>query len=195
MSRNNKITKWNEAYKSADIESASQASVLKDHDFLLPKDGDALDLACGRGGNALFLATLPDHNFRVDAVDYSNNVIDALNAYVNAHKLPINPVLRDIEKEGLPQKEYDLIVVSYFLYRPLFSQIINALKPDGLLYYQTWSQEKIDNSGPANPNFRLKKGELLSLCREITPLFYQEYGDTGDVHQGLRNEALIIAKK
>lgn len=206
--RDNKSKKWDEAYQVADIASATPASVLNNYSFLLPEGGDALDLACGRAGNALFLASLPDHDFMVDAVDYSHNVIDALTSYVNRQQLPINPILRDIEKDGLQQggasyagkkykaaKKYDVITVSYFLNRSLFPQIINALKPDGLLFYQTWSQEKVDNSGPSNPDFRLKKGELLSLCTGMTPLLYKEFGNIGNIDQGLRNEALIIAKK
>jgi len=202
MSQDNKSKKWDEAYQAADIASATPASVLSDYSFLLPEGGDALDLACGRAGNALFLASLPDHNFMVDAVDYSHNVIDALTSYVKQQQLPINPILRDIEKDGLQQsgasdagKKYDVIMVSYFLNRSLFPQIINALKPDGLLFYQTWSQEKVDDSGPSNPDFRLKKGELLSLCAGMTSLLYKEFGNIGNIDHGLRNEALIIAKK
>jgi SAM-dependent methyltransferase len=200
----NKFNKWQEAYQDADIASACAAGVLQQHAFLLPQSNKqvvkplhALDLACGRGGNALFLAK---QGFVVDAIDLSSNVLDKLKSYALQHDLRINCLLGDVEEAGLPgvdyADKYDVIVVSYFLYRPLFADIIKALKPGGLLFYQTWSQVLVDkDKGPQNPQFRLARGELLKLTKPLVPVFYQEYGVVGDTTQGLRNEALLVAQK
>ena len=191
-----KEKKWNAAYQDADYASALPAQVLSENSYLLPQfsqqQGNALDLACGRAGNAQFLAK---RNFSVDAVDISSVVLEGLQSYVEQQDLSITCILRDIEKEGLSEKQYDVIVVSYFLNRELFPQILNALKPNGLLYYQTWSQLSVDDSGPRNPDFRLKAGELLQLTTSLQTLYYQEDGKQGDISKGLRNEALLIAKK
>ena len=187
-----KKDKWDEAYKGADFSVAKPAQVLEDNAYLLPVSGEALDLACGRAGNAQFLAK---RNFAVDAIDISSVVLGGLRKFVKQQGLNISCEMRDIEREGLGNKRYDVIVVSYFLNRQLFPQIISALKPDGLLFYQTWSQEKIDESGPCNPAFRLEAGELLELCSPLQIAFYRENGALGDVSEGLRNEAMIIAKK
>ena len=113
--------------------------------------------------------------------------------------MPVNCILRDVENEGLQDvssdQHYDIIVVSYFLNRALFPQIIDALKSGGLLYYQTWSKEKVDDRGPSNPKFRLKKGELLSLCADLVLMVYREEGHSGNIAKGLRNEAMIVAMK
>ncbi|MCK5918652.1 MAG: hypothetical protein KAG34_09510, partial [Cocleimonas sp.] len=101
----------------------------------------------------------------------------------------------DSETESLQVAHYDVIVVSYFLQRNLFSAIINALKTGGLLFYQTWSQQSIDTSGPSNPDFRLQQGELLALCADLRVVNYREEGGLGDIQQGNRNEAWIIAEK
>jgi len=188
------LEKWNEAYQSADISLAVVAQVLSDNEHLLPKTGDALDLACGRGGNALFLAK---KGFQVDALDISNVVLDHIRAYISNKTFFINCVKRDVETQGLlDHKKYDVIVVSYFLNRDLFPQIINALKPNGLLYYQTWSQLSTDNTkGPSNPDFRLASGELLKLCSAMRIIYYSENGLLGDIQQGIRNETLLIAQK
>ncbi len=202
---NIKKQKWDKAYEDADFRTATAASVLADNSHSLPltngKPLNALDLACGRAGNAQFLAKL---GFTVDALDISSVLIDGLTAFVIKEKLDIQCIERDIESKSNDSgainnkqldKKYDVIVVSYFLNRELFPQIKDALKPNGLLFYQTWSQLKADESGPSNPNFRLASGELLELCGGLKPIFYCENGLEGDLTKGLRNEALIIAKK
>lgn len=184
--------KWDEAYKHAEFSGAAPAQVLVDNVYLLPQSGEALDLACGRAGNAQFLAK---RDFEVDAMDVSSVALDGLGTFIKQHELSISCELRDIESEGLGNKKYDVIVVSYFLNRELFPQIIAALKPEGLLFYQTWSQLKVDDRGPSNPEFRLKEGEFLELCSPLQTVFYRENGVLGDISDGLRNEAMIIAKK
>lgn len=187
-----KQKKWNEAYQNADITSAKPAQVLSENDFLLSNKGDALDLACGRAGNAIFLA---NKGFRVDAIDNSSVVLEHLTHFSKEQNLQISCELRDIENKGLSDKKYDVIVVSYFLNRDLFPQIINALKPNGLLFYQTWSQLKCDDSGPSNSAFRLAAGELLELSKPLRPILYRENGLQGDTTKGLRNEAMLITQK
>ncbi len=200
----NKLKKWNEAYQDADIASAVASQVLRDNAFLLPqvkKQSNqtlrALDLACGRGGNALFLAR---QGYDVDAVDISSNVLEKLADFAARNELTIQCLQRDVESAGLPihdnTQHYDVISVSYFLYRPLFADIVNALKPGALLFYQTWSQWRVDeDKGPASPNFRLARGELLDLTKPLVPVLYRENGLLGDTTQGLRNEAMLIAQK
>jgi len=192
-----KKDKWNEAYQNADFESASPARVLSENEYLLPKEGKVLDLACGRAGNALFLAK--KYQYDIDVIDYSSVVIDALKSFVTKKSLSMNCILRDVEKDGLQNinsdTQYNIIIVSYFLNRKLFPQIVKALKPNGLLFYQTWSQVKIDNSGPSNAKFRLEQGELLRLCNDLKPIVYREDGVNGDLTKGLRNEAMIVAQK
>ncbi|WP_299871893.1 methyltransferase domain-containing protein [uncultured Cocleimonas sp.] len=188
-----KKDKWDQAYQQADFSSAKVATVLSDNSYLLPlSGGDALDLACGRAGNAQFLAK---NGFIVDAVDISSVVLDGLSSYVMENKLQIDTILRDVESDGMPEKRYDVIVVSYFLNRELFPQIVESLKPGGLLFYQTWSQLKVTDTGPSNPDFRLKAGELLDLCDSLQIILYRENGELGKTDSGLRNEAMIIAQK
>ncbi len=199
-----KLKKWDGAYQDADIASAVASQVLRDNAFLLPhvkKQSNqalrALDLACGRGGNALFLAR---QGYDVDAMDISLNVLEKLADFAAKKQLAIHCLQRDVESEGLPAQhyteQYDVITVSYFLYRPLFADIVNALIPGALLFYQTWSQLSVEKEkGPASSKFRLAQGELLNLTEPLIPVYYQENGLLGDTRQGLRNEAMLIAQK
>ena len=186
---NTKRAKWEGCYQEASITTASAVTVLQDNQHLLPPKGIALDLACGRAGNAQLLAR---RGFKVDAFDFSRNVIEALR---QASIDSLNPKIWDSESDGLKSAHYDVIVVSYFLQRNLFPTIINALKVGGLLFYQTWSQQCVDTSGPSNPAFRLQQGELLSLCADLRIVLYKEEGALGDIKQGYRNEACLIAEK
>ncbi len=184
-----KKEKWNDGYKDADIASATAATLLQQNSYLLPKSGHALDLACGRAGNAQFLAK---KGLSVDAFDLSENVINALTQFATSR---IHPQIWDSETESLQTAHYDVIVVSYFLQRDLFPTIFKALKTGGLLFYQTWSQQSIDTSGPSHPDFRLQQGELLTLCTDLRVVYYREEGILGELQQGNRNEAWIIAEK
>lgn len=192
MASNNKNKKWDVAYKNAEIATATPAQVLSENAFLLSSSGAALDLACGRAGNAIFLAKC---GYTVDAMDSSSVVLSHVEKYAITEGLSIKGIRRDIENEGLGIKQYDVIVVSFFLHRSITQQIINSLKPKGLLFYQTWSQLQSNNIGPSNPRFRLKAGELLVEFAALTPLVYQEYGLVGDLKKGLRNQALLVAQK
>jgi len=181
--------KWNDCYQNADISTATAATILQQNMHLLPSTGQALDLACGRAGNAQLLAR---HGFKVDAFDLSHQVINALKEHGNH---AIHPKVWNSEIDQLPVEYYDIVVVSYFLQRNLFPSIIKSLKTGGLLFYQTWSQQCVDTSGPKNPDYRLQQGELLSLCGDLRIVLYREEGQLGDIQQGYRNEACLIAEK
>jgi len=87
-------------------------------------------------------------------------------------------------------------VVSHFLERSLCPAIAAALKPGGLLFYQTFCAERVDSSyGPTNPDFCLQKNELLRLFAALETIIYSEAGSLGDITQGLRDRALLIARR
>jgi len=171
---------------------AEPSKILKDFSHLLPKQGRALDLACGLAANAIFMSSL---GLDVDAVDISPVAIERVNSTAQLKNLNIAGIVRDIETDGLLDYQYDVIVVSNYLYRALMPQIINRLNKGGVIFYQTWTQEKVTESGPNNPKFLLKQGELLKHFRELTILHYREEGKVGDTNRGFRNQASIIATR
>jgi len=71
--------------------------------------------------------------------------------------------------------------------------LIQALKPNGLLFYQTFTRTCVNDCGPKNPEFRLRDNELLLMFADLQVVVYQEEACIGDTTQGLRNEALLIA--
>ncbi|WP_455219313.1 hypothetical protein, partial [Kaarinaea lacus] len=77
----------------------------------------------------------------------------------------------------------------------IISDLIAALKPGGLLFYQTFTQEKVTDTGPGNPKTLLKPNELLALFSSLRILVYREEALVGNVKQGFRNEALLVAQQ
>jgi len=185
--------KWNNIYQDVSITATSPTAVLKDNKYLLPKVGKALDIACGAGANAIFLAR---NGLEVEAIDVSDKVIDKLNEYANVQDLSINARVMDVMQSFPSDALFDVVVVAHFLERELAEPIINCLKPGGLLFYQTFSQEVTEfYTGPRNPAFRLACNELLSLFSPLKIVVFREEGLIGDLSKGFRNEAQLIAIK
>ncbi len=183
--------KWNQKYRG-NIKEPSVASVLVEHTFLLPDSGTALDLACGLGANACFLA---ERGLATTAWDISEVAIAKLQQTALSKALPIKPEVHEITQNSFTASSFDVIIISRFLDRSLSDGIIGALKPGGILFYQTFNREKIDNKGPNNPDFLLAKNELLAMFELLKLVFYQENGKIGDFSAGLRNETQFIGQK
>jgi tellurite methyltransferase len=184
--------KWDGIYRNRAVEHPRAAAVLVEFSHLLPEHGSALDLACGRGGNALLLAR---HGLDTWAWDISPVAVEQLEKFARASHLKIHVEVRDVAAAVFEPGGFDVIVVSRFLARSLCDAIMTALKPGGLLFYQTFTRAKVVSSGPSNPDFLLSENELLSLFVPLKILVYREEGGVGDVTQGLRNEALLIGQR
>jgi len=185
--------KWNKIYSQTNVENQSVSRVLLDNAYLLPQKGRALDLACGAGADAIYLA---NHGLDVDAWDISDTVIGKLSAYAKENALSIHADARDINLSAPQKNHYDVICVAHFLERELVPVLVDSLAADGLLVYQTFSQEVTpDYTGPRNPAFRLEKNELLDLFSDLQLVVYREEGLLGDLTQGFRNEVMYIGQK
>ncbi|MDZ7735460.1 MAG: class I SAM-dependent methyltransferase [Gammaproteobacteria bacterium] len=185
--------RWNERYRALDNSDCPQAcEVLEHYRHLLPHRGQALDIACGSGGNALLLAA---HGLSTSAWDYSAVAIDKLRQHAEQQDLHIHTEIRDVTAEPPTGGSFDVIVVSHYLERGLCDSIIDALKPGGLLFYQTFTVEKVTDNGPANPDYRLAPNELLSLFAGLRVVFYREEGHLGDLERGFRDRVQFIGCK
>jgi len=184
--------KWEKHYKSSPNDLQIPAEVLYQFQHLLPPQGTALDLACGRGANAICLA---ENSLNVTAWDISTSALEYLSHYAKGKGLTINSETRDISLHPPEADTFDVIVVSRFLDRNLINDIRNAVKPDGLIFYQTFIKDKVSDTGPGNPDYLLDKNELLLFFNDWQIIFYQEEGQTGKIDKGFRNQAMLIARK
>jgi tellurite methyltransferase len=158
-------------------ESAPSAWLLSNVD-LIPRAGRALDVACGRGRHALFLAA---RGLKVRAVDRDPDAIAALHAAAARRGLSLQAEVLDLEAAGadgaLDDDAYALVVVVHYLHRPLFPALLRAVAPGGLLLYETFTVDQAGHGKPTHPDFLLQHGELrerlasLTILRERDGLF------------------------
>ena len=119
--------------------------------------GAVLDVACGGGRHARWLARL---GFEVDAVDRDPALF--------GHPPPGVKLLgADLEAGPwpYPKRRFDGIVVTNYLHRPLLPILADALEPGGVLVYETFAQGNERFGKPSNPAFLLAPGELLEAVR------------------------------
>lgn len=184
--------KWDAIYREQPPLPPEPAAVLKEHVHLLPDSGEALDIASGRGGNALFLAR---QGLRTVAWDISVEAIDALEVTAAKHQLPIEACVRDVISHPPEPESMDIVIVSRFLVRSLFPALCNSLRQNGLLFYQTFIREQASDHGPSNEDYRLAENELLYLCQPLHIIFYREEGTVGDISRGFRDQAMLIGQR
>lgn len=142
------------------------SSWLVENAARLPGGGRCLDLACGRGRHALLLAGA---GFRVHAIDNDAEKLAALSEIARGLGVSLTTETRDLEDDAvdLGSGVYDAILVFCFLHRPLFPGIAAALKPGGLLIYETFLKQQAERGHPKNPAYLLEPGELERL---VAPL-------------------------
>ena len=183
--------RWNQRY-DAHAEAGEPLRVLTENRHLLPSQGSALDLACGLGANALLLSECGQ---ATHAWDISQVAIEAVQRQALQRGLAIQTDVRDVVTRPPPRASFDVIVVGHFLERALAPALVEALKPQGLLYYQTFSRLRVDDGGPRNPAYRLAENELLELFAALKLRVYREEGLCGDIQRGFRNEVMYLGQK
>ncbi len=182
-------SEWDEKYRLAGEASPGEpASIVRELLPLLPR-GPALDLACGAGRHTLLLAERGQH---VTAVDQSSVALNKLEAASRAARLPVRRInawkkysrpihqgieLLEADLEGieLPEESFDLILNIRYLQRSLFPQMCLALRPGGVLLFETYTRAQLEfDGGPRNPVHLLESDELRTAFLALRVLFYRE---------------------
>jgi len=138
---------------------------------LLPA-GRALDIACGRGRNALYLA---EQGFSVTAIDVSEEALAQLTAEVARRNLPVETRCVDLEADPqLYADTFDLVLDFFYLHRPLLPSLRKAVRPGGVAVLRTFSSAGHFPGGPENPDIVLRPGELLEIFAGWEILLHEE---------------------
>ncbi len=125
---------------------------------LVPAGGTVLDVACGQGRHVRWFAAL---GHRVTGVDRADDALAGLSGLAET-------VLADIENGPWPlvqagqPRQFDAVVVTNYLWRPLLPTLADSVTPGGLLIYETFAAGNATVGRPANPDFLLQPGELLA---------------------------------
>lgn len=180
---------WEKKYETeAYIFGKEPVEFLKEHVGLLPK-GRALDVAMGEGRNAVFLAK---NGLTVDGCDVSEAAVKKAQTLAGENNVKINAFPADLETYRLPKDTYDVVACFYYLQRDLIPQMKEALKPGGMVIYETYTLENLERGleGPRNKEYLLKPNELLDFFRDFKIVYYREL-----VVNDKKAVASLIAKK
>lgn len=184
--------KWDRIYTNRGAELPAAAEVLIQNQHLLPSTGKALDLACGLGANSLLLA---QNGLQVCSWDISPVAIEHLRQAAKQQGLPVDAQLVDVMTETPAKNSVDVLLVTHFLVRGMEQSLVAALRPGGLLFYQTYCRDKVSAQGPGNPDYLLKDNELLHMFAGLNLRVYREESLLGQQDKGWRNQAMLVAQK
>jgi SAM-dependent methyltransferase len=136
---------------------------------LIAPGARVLDLAAGHGRHAVFFA---GRGARVLAVDRDAG---ALATYASTPGVETRVVDLEAGRWPFEAQRFDAIVAIHYLHRPLLKHILNALKDDGVVLYETFAVGNEAYGKPTNPDFLLVPGELLELARgELTVVAFEQ---------------------
>lgn len=129
----------------------------------------ALDIACGHGRHTRWLARQGCH---VTALDRDAEALASL--------VTLAPQVRtlqaDIENNPWPlhSQTFDAVVVTNYLWRPLWPHILACLAPGGILIYETFAHGNASVGKPSRPDFLLQPGELLQVCQGLRIVAFED---------------------
>jgi tellurite methyltransferase len=162
---------WDERYGEKPAGS-EPGDLLVGFSALLPSGGRALDLACGGGRNALYLAQC---GLRVVGVERSWKALEQGRELAHQKNLPVDWVQADLENFAIPRAAFDVVVCFYYRDPGLYAKIRQALRSGGLLFYETFTRDQLRlASGPRHPAHLLGPGELLEAFGDWDVIFYRE---------------------
>lgn len=137
---------------------------------LVPTGGTVLDIACGQGRHMKWFA---EQGHAVLGVDRSPEAIHAAAKFGEA-------ILADIENGPWPLmnggqiRQFDAVIVTNYLWRPLFPVIAQSVAPGGLLIYETFAKGNETVGKPSRPDFLLHPAELLQVFRTMHIVAFEE---------------------
>jgi len=192
MSRDEKNT-WEKKYSGDDYEPNRNPSALLTEWLGDRPPGSALDLACGTGRNALYLA---EKGYAVSAIDSSPRAIELAEQAARKEGLKINWIVADLDDYAIRER-YDLIVISFFYpNKNLVPAIINALKKGGILLYENNMLSPSAAEGEVRKHrFHLKPGELPRIFKDLKVIRYKESRVDGERDRSSYVASLVAQKE
>lgn len=182
--------KWNKKYQDIPSlletrEASNKLISILDHVI----GTSALDVACGAGRNAIYLAS---KGFNVLALDISKIALEELN---NKGIKNITAKYVDLDEYDIPKNSYDLIVMTNFLDRNLIPNLAMALKKDGILFIETYMDHEVNEKPPSNTGFLLKKGELKDFFDDkFEVVDYEEYLNGNEEMYKMMKQSISVRK-
>jgi SAM-dependent methyltransferase len=152
---------------------------------LIRPGGSVLDVACGSGRHALWLA---QQGHAVTGVDRDGAALLGLQGRITT-------LQADIENAAwpLPGQVFDAVVVTNYLWRPLLPTLLASLAAGGVLIYETFADGQQLIGKPSRPDFLLQAGELLRVCAGLRVLAFEDGFEEGFEGAAARYVQRIVA--
>ncbi len=186
-----KVADWNERYSRGEhIIAEPMPLLVRVASELQP--GRALDLACGMGRHAIFLA---ERGWQVTAIDASHVGIELARAAARERSVEVDWRVADLERGSfeIEAEAYDLIGVFYYLQRDLFPQIRTGARRGGIVISAIHMVDASPDIKQMNPSFLLEPGELRAEFHGWEILHDYEGTPTEGGHH--RRTAELVARK
>ena len=142
---------------------------VKRWSHLVKPQGTVLDVACGHGRHAIYFHQL---KHAVTLVDRAQTAMDSI--AIEAHAC--EKVVADIENGPWPlaDRQFDAVVVTNYLWRPLMPTLLASLAEGGVLIYETFALGNETVGKPSRPDFLLHPGELLQVCKDLHIVAFED---------------------
>lgn len=148
----------------------------------LDTQSTVLDLACGSGRHMKWLS---EHGFKVLGVDKDPKALELCKPYGAVLQVDLEQPSSFISQSSsdtpisqppwsLGTRQFKAIVVTNYLWRPLFANILGALAPNGVLIYETFAQGHQSFGRPKRAEFLLNPGELIQICTNLHLVAYEQ---------------------
>ncbi len=169
MSKQDRI-KWNQRYAEDSYQKNNPVTLVEDWLPRIPV-GKALDVACGAGRNAIFLAQA---GYRVDAIDISLEGLNQARQKAESQGLSINWIEHDLDQAFQFDADYDLIIVLWYVDLALITRLCDCLAAGGYLVCEEHLITDREVIGPTSSNYRVAPGDLREAVSGVDVLLYEE---------------------
>jgi SAM-dependent methyltransferase len=146
---------WNERYAAQELIWSAEPNRLFAEQVQSLKSGTALDVACGEGRNALWLA---EQGWMVTAIDFSDVAIDKARRIAEERGISVNWIADDVSEHPLAKRAFDLVSVLYLHTNSAerarwLPRVIDAVAPGGTFLYIGHDPSNIEHGvgGPQKP--------------------------------------------
>ena len=129
-----------------------------------------LDVACGSGRH---LAWFAGRGNAVTGIDQDISKATHLGHAATLVQADIELGPWPLTTPSCDLQQFDVVVVTNYLWRPLLPTMVTSVAPGGILLYETFADGNAEYGRPSRPDFLLKPGELLSICRDLTVIAYE----------------------
>ncbi len=162
---------WDRRYREGFYDDVAEPHLLLKRFWSLIPGPNVIDIASGAGRDSLYLA---ERGYRVWGLDKSQEALKIARESSSATRTSIFTISGDAHALPFKRNTANGVIVFYFLLRDIMGEIVDLLRKDGILMYETFlkRQNMIDKG--RNPDFLLDDGELVSYFKDLDLLFYEE---------------------